>query len=204
MAPPKDLKEEIKKLMEIKGGTRGGVFKTDALYVLSKEGESGLKKVEELAKELDCPLNYNQFKTMEWYPVGLRAISLILIQKVFGWGDAEISKMGNESPKHSFISKMLMKYFLSAERSFIESPKYWVKHYNIGRLESVEFNEKEKYTILRLYEFEVHPILCTYFFENGYFLRIAQYGIKSDKIFSKETKCIFRGDPYHECLIRWE
>ena len=196
--------EEIKKLMEIEGGVRGGVFKTDALYVLSKEGENGIKKVEKLAQEIGCPINYNQFKTMEWYPLGLRAISLILIKKVFDWDDKEISKMGNEAPKYSFITRMLLKYFLSAERSFIESPKYWKKHYSAGRLEPFEFNEKEKYIILRLHDFKVHSILCNYFFENGYFLRIAQYGIKSDEISSHETKCVFRGDPYHECVIRWK
>jgi len=194
--------EEIKKIMEVEGKVRGVVFQTDAEYVRLKKGEEGLKTLEKKTKEFGYPIDYDQVKTMEWYPVGLRVISLLAAKEAFNWGEKEIWDMGNSAPKYSFIVKMLMKYFLSARRSFQESPKYWIKHYNIGKLEAQEFNEKEKYLILRLHNFKIHPILCTYYL--GYYLRIAQYVIRSEKITIEETKCMFKGDPYHEFKIKWE
>lgn len=202
MTNNKITKEEIKKLMEVPGKVRGQVFLTDLGYVKEKKGEKGVELLKKKIKEWNIPLGYDEAKPMEWYPVGFRAISLLAIKEVFGWGDKEIFDLGNNAPKYSFIVKMLMKYFLSAKRSFQESPKYWAKHYNVGKLEAHKFNNKEKYLILHLKEFKIHPILCTLY--SGYYLRIAQYVIKSEKITIKETKCQFLGDPYHEYVIRWE
>jgi hypothetical protein len=195
-------KEEIKKIMEIKGKVRGVVFQTDAEYVREKIGEKGLEKLEIKTKELGHPIDYDKIKAMDWYPLGLRVLSLLAIKEAFNWGDKEIKDMGNSAPKYSFIVRMLMKYFLSAKRSFKESPKYWVKHYTVGKLEAYKFNEKEKYLVLRLNDFKIHPLLCTYYL--GYFLRIAQYVIQSEEISIEETQCMFKDHPYHEFLIRWK
>jgi len=195
-------KEEIQKLVKIPGRVRGQVFITDIEYVREKRGEEGVKILKKKMKELGNPINYEEVKVTEWYPLGLRVVSLLAIKEVFNWGDKEIWDMGNCAPKYSFIVKMLMKYFLSAERSFKESPKYWIKHYSVGKLEAHEFDEKEKYLTLRLHDFKIHPILCSYYL--GYYLRIAQYVIKSEKIAIKETKCMFKGDSYHEFKIKWE
>jgi len=195
-------KEEIKKLMEIEGEVRGVVFQTDAEYVRLKKGEEGLKILKEKTKELGYPIEYEQIKTMDWYPVGLRVVSLLAAKEAFNWGNEEIWDMGNSAPKYSFIVKLLLKYFLSLRRSLEETSTYWRKHYTVGDLEFVELNEEKKYFILRLKNFKLHPILCTYL--TGYFHRFGQYVIKGEKITIEETKCMFKGDPYHEFLGRWE
>ncbi len=197
-------KEEIQRLIEIPGKARGQVFLTDWEYIREKKGKEGINLLKEKMGLLGNPMDYEKIKTFEWYPVGLRAVSLLVIKEVFGFGDREISEMGNLAPKHSFIVRLIMKHFLSVSKAFQESPHYWEKHYTIGKLEAVELNEREKYLILRLKDFKVHPVLCTYFFEDGYFLRIGQYVLKSPRVTSEETKCMFRGEPYHECLIKWE
>jgi hypothetical protein len=51
-------KKELDKFMEIKGETKGVVFQIDAKYVLKKEGEDGLKKLEKRVKELGYPIDY--------------------------------------------------------------------------------------------------------------------------------------------------
>ncbi len=127
-----------------------------------------------------------------------------MIKDTFDWPDKEISNIGNAAPKYSFIVKMLMRYFISLDRGIKETSKYWEKHYSFGRLEPYKFSEKEKYVIMRLYDFKVHPILCTYLFEDGYFMRIGQYMTKGKDFSSKEIKCMHKGDPYHECLITWK
>jgi len=115
---------------------------------------------------------------------------------------SDIFEMGNSAPKYSFIVKLLMKFFLSPLRSFKEGPNYWKKHYDFGILDTHELNEKEKYLVIRLKEYKFHPIICIYF--QGYFQRIAQYVIKSEKFTTEETKCMHRGDLYHEFVVHWQ
>ncbi len=194
--------EEVKKLMKIPGKARGVVFQTDAEYVRSKKGEEGLLAVQRELKKMGCPIDYENIKATSWHPLGLRAISLLVIKAIFNWSDKEIEDMGNMAPKYSFIVKMFLKYFFTISKSYKESPKYWVKHYTVGKLETPGYNLKKKYFYVRLKDFQIHPVLCVYL--GGYFMRIAQYLVKGENFKSKETRCQFSGDPYHEFLVVWE
>jgi hypothetical protein len=111
--------------------------------------------------------------------------------------------MGFLATKRSLIVKLFVKYFLNLQRVFSkEAPRLWKKHYTIGELIPVELNEEKNYAILRLKEFNIHPILCLYL--GGYFCGITQMIVKVQQINFKETKCTFRGDDYHEFLIAWK
>lgn len=195
-------KEEIKKLMEIPGEVKGVVLQTDAEYVRQKKGEKGLLAVKKELEKIDCPIDYEKIRATSWYPLGLRPISLLVIKKVFNWGDKEIENMGNEAPKYSFLIKALLRFFLSFPRSYKEIPKYWEKHYIAGKLEGPGYDLKKKYYILRLKDFKIHPILCVYL--RGYFVRVGQLVLKGNNFKGEETKCQFKGDPYHEFLITWK
>jgi len=196
-------KETAKKLMEIEGEVRGVVFKTDSEYLLKEEGEEGLKKLEEELEKLGYPIKFKEIKTMAFYPVGLRVLSLLAIKKVFNFNDEKIKKMGVFATKTSLIIKLFIKYFFSAQRVFYkEAPKIWRKHWTVGELTPVELNEEKKYGILRVKNFNLHPIYCCYL--EGYFSGILQMLIKTQKITCEETKCTFRGDEYHEFLLKWQ
>jgi len=195
-------KEVAKKLMEIKGEVRGVVFKTDTEYILKEKGREGLKKLEDELERLGFPTKFKEIKTMAFYPVGLRALSLLAIKKVFDFDNEKIKEMGFFATKISLIIKLFMKYFLSVQRVFLkEAPKIWRKHWTIGELVPVELDEEKKYAILRLKNFSLHPIYCCYL--GGYFCGIMQMLIKTPQITFEETKCSFRGDEYHEYLIKW-
>lgn len=194
--------EEIKRIMEIKGEARGTVFLTDAQCILAKKGKAGLKKVEEKTKEWGYHIDYQNIKSMTLYPIGLRALSILAIKEVFGWGKKDIKEMGHLAPTFSVIVKLVMKYLLSLKLTYQKSPSYWRKYYTVGRVENPEYNEKEKYVVLELYDLKVHPILCPYY--AGYFLRIAELGAKEKILGIEETKCIFRGDECHQYIIRWK
>lgn len=200
--PKSQIEKEIKKLMKIPGKARGIVFITDLEYVKMKRGEEGVKILKEKMKEWGNPIEYEKIEALNWYPIGLRVISLLAIKEALKFGDEEIREMGNVAPKLSLLVKTLIRYFISLKRTWEESSKYWEKHYTVGTLEPAEFNEEKKYLTVRLKDFKIHPILCKYY--EGYFLRISQYAIKSEKITIEETKCMFKGDPYHEFLIKWE
>ena len=198
-------KEEIKRLMEIPGKARGVVFRTDAEYVKEKKGEEGLKRVEEELKKLGQPIDYKKIKAIGWYPVGLRVASLLVIKKIFNWTNKEIEQMGDAAPKYSFIVRLLLKYFISFPITYKKSPAYWVKHYNIGELETPEYKltKKNGYGIIRIKNFKVHPVMCTYL--GGYFTRMCQMVLKGAKNFKwVENKCAHKGDSYHEFRVSWE
>ncbi len=195
-------KEEVDELMRVSGNVKGVVFQTHAAFIRYKEGEKGIKMVEERLKELGYPLKFTEISSLAWYPEALSILVVLTAKEVFKWKDSDIFNMGNSAPKYSLIARMLVKTFISIKKVFEESPKYWKKHYDFGVLESYEINEKEKYVMLRLKEYKLHPTVCIYFC--GYFYQIAQYVVRSKKITIEETKCVYRGGPYHEFLIKWK
>jgi len=194
--------EQLKRLKGLSGKVRGVAFATDAKYVVKKIGESGLQKLIEKTKELGWEIDYQDIRVMDWYPIGQRALSLIAVQEAFNFGSKEIKEMGNIAPKHSLIAGVMMKYFISLAKIAKEAPKYWQQHYTVGVLESYKLDEKNRKMILRLKDFKIHPVMCPYV--EGYFLMIAQFVVKSEKINVEETKCELKGDPYHEFTVTWE
>ncbi len=197
-------KEEIEKLIKIDVQARGVVFKTDTEYILAHEGEDGLKKLEEELEKLGYPIKYKEIKSMEFYPAGLRVLSLLAIRKTFNFDDEKIKNMGLVATKKSIIVKLFIRFFLSVkEVLFKEAPRIWQKHWTKGEIVPIELDEKKKYAILQLKNFNLHPLYCSAYLR-GYFSGILQMLVKSPKITCQETKCTFKGDECHEYLIKWE
>ena len=195
--------KEISEIMKIEGKVRGAVFQTDARYVLEKKGKKGLEMLKEEIKKTGQPISYDEkISATGWYPLSWRVLSLLTIQRIFNWGEKEIFDMGTQAPKYSFIVKALLRYFVSLEKTFTESAEYWEEHYSVGELGAPEIDIKGKHLVLRLKDFKIHPILCPYF--KGYFKAIARLSVRTERMTIKETKCMFRGDPYHEFVIDWE
>ena len=198
--------QEIDKILKIKGEVRGVVFHTDAKYILENKGEEGLKAVNDNIKKINLPISYgsnmSDIKATSWYPLSWRILSLLIIKDTFGWQDKDIIAMGEAAPKYSFIVKVLLRYFISLEKTFSETGKYWEKHYSIGKLLAPIIDVKNKHLVIQLHDFKIHKITCVYFL--GYFKTIAYLVLKTEKMVIKETKCIFNNDAYHEYDIKWE
>ena len=194
-------KEEIQKLVEIPGKVRGQALITDIEYISGRFGQEGSDSLKNKIKEWGGLFDYEKVKIMGWYPVGFRVLSLLAAKDAFLWSDREIFEMGNNAPKYSFIVKLLMKYFLTPLKTFKESSKYWEKHYSVGDLGYIDFDKKKKQGAIYLKNFKIHPVLCAFY--RGYFSRIAQYVLKSDRINIEEIKCAFSGDAHHEFLVKW-
>ena len=196
------VKEEIEKIAQIKGNVRGAIFQTNATFIQKKRGEEGLRTVEKKMDELGYPVNFKEIKVGWWYPEFLSVLTILVAKDLFNWTEKDIFEMGNSAPKYSFISKTLITYFLSFKRFMAEVPKYWKKHFDFGKLEVAKFDEAKKYIILREKGYRFHPLICLY--HAGYYQGVTKYVIKSEKISVEETKCVFKGDPYHEYVIRWK
>ncbi len=196
-------KEIAEKLMAIEGKIRGMDLKADAEFVLKKEGEEGLRKIEERLKELNFPIEYRKVRSMDFYPGGLKALSLLAVKTVLGWDDQIIEEMGRKASKVSLIIKVFVRFFGSLSRFFFkESPQIWNKYWTVGKCVPKEFNESEKFAVVQLQDFRLHPIYCLYL--KGYFTTVTRLATGSEKIICQETKCVFRGDPCHEFLLKWE
>jgi len=193
-------KEELDRLKEIKGEVRGVAFQTDAKYVLGKMGNNGLKKVEESAKKLGYEIPYERARAMEWYPIGLRIISLLLIKDTFSWGDNEIRDMGYTAPKTSFLVKLLMKFFVNLEQFVKKIPAYWLQHYTVGEIKVLKLDEKNKEMIGYLKGVEPHPIYLLYL--EGYFEKML--GFVKDGVTAKVRESVSNAESYHEFIFRWK
>ena len=138
---------------------------------------------------------------MSFYPMGLVAVSLVIGKRLFNFGNIEFQWMGEDDAKFSPITKIFMKYFVSLNRAVKEAPKMW-KRYNMGgELKVVEHDEKKGYGILRVENFNLHPFHCQYLI--GYFCSVIHMIVGKDAT-CKETKCIHRGDEYHEFVLKWK
>jgi len=111
--------------------------------------------------------------------------------------------MGEAATKYGFLVRVVLKYFLSIKQAWQMCSLAWKKYYQVGRVEPIEFNEKEKYIILHHKDFKIHPILCTYLYW-GIFVGFGRFTAKTKKITVEESKRMFKGDPYHEIVMRWE
>lgn len=200
MASEELTREKAQKLMEIKGEARGITLKVDWDFVYLKEGKEGIKKLEAKMTELGCPMKYKQIKSMDFYPIGFDAVSMLSIKEIFNYDDKTLEKMGASVIKFSLLMKVFMKYFVSLRLIAEQMPNTWRRHYTIGSLEMPDFSKEKSYAILKLRDFSVHPIYCIVL--SSCFAKIAEMVTKSSVAW-EETKCSFRGDEYHEFLLKW-
>lgn len=191
----------VKKILQIKGEARGIVFKTDLDYIRGQKGPDGFKSLVEEIKKTGYLPEYDQIRTLDFYPIGLRALSLLLIRQVFNLSDQEVKEIGVSAPKLSLIIKLFTKYFLSITTTASQAPTMWEKHYRAGRLIVDEINEKEKRIVLHLEDLDLHPVFCKYL--EGYFLTVVRMVVGSTTV-SSEIQCSFRGDRDHKYLITWQ
>ncbi|MGD9379498.1 MAG: hypothetical protein PVI51_02915 [candidate division WOR-3 bacterium] len=194
-------KTEVEGLINITGRVRGAVFETDAAFIKNRYGAEGLEKIKTALQTMGQPIDYESVNSMEWLPLGLRALSLLVIKDAFNWNDEQIKEMGDAAPKYSFIVKLLMKFFVSPRVAFSHAPEYWVKHYDIGKLDAVELDEERRRATIQLHDFRVHPVYCKYL--EGYFQRLFKFMYPKSRVEIKETKCMCDHGTHHEFLVTW-
>jgi predicted hydrocarbon binding protein len=198
-----ELIKEIEELKKKKGEVRGEKFRTHAHYIQGKEGVKGLKSLEKELQSLGISLEFNKVRSLDWYPAFMHPAILLVAQNLFNWSDKEIVEMGQSAAKVSFIGRVLIKYFVSLEKFVNEiAPEYWQKYYNFGELKVSSINKDEGF-LVEIKDYVLHPIACTY--NSGYFGVVTSYLTKrKTPPVIKETKCIHRGDSFHEFLIEWK
>lgn len=195
-------KELVQELMKLEGEARGMHFKNDADFILKEKSEADLKKVEEELEKNGCPIKYKNIKSLGFYPIGWRAISLLVIKKVFSWDDEDMRKLGRFATSVSFIIRLYMKFFYSIETIVNKAPKIWSEYFTKGELAISDYNKKEKYAIIEIRNFALHPIYCRVL--EGYFENLIKMITKTKEAKCQEKKCTFRGQDCHQFKIIWK
>ena len=193
-------KQELEELMNLKGEVKGTGIKTHGKFILKEEGEEGLKKLEDTIAEFGYPIKFREIKATTLYPFGVEAVILLAIKRLFNYDNKKFNEMGKFHAKVSLIIRLFLKHFVSLERVSEEGPKIWRRYFTIGNLEAPEINEEERYLIFRVKDFKFHPLHCQILM--GSIPTIIQM-IVGKKVTNQETKCVHRGDDYHEFLIKW-
>ena len=193
-------KEEFDDLMKIKGEIRGMSLKIIANFILREKGKEGLKEIEDTITNLGYPIKYKDIKAMTFYPVGLEAVTELALMRIFNFGKEEFKKLGEFAPKSAVVVRLFMRYLFSMNSLIKGIPKMWKIYYTVGSLKVAELNEEERYMILRLENFRLHPAECQIYL--GYFPTVLQM-VTGRKTTCEETKCVHRGDGYHEFLLKW-
>jgi len=160
MKKDSQLKKEADKLMQIKGNTRGSDFKSLAAYILQKYGEKEVLLLEKKMEELGYPLHFNELDPLKWYPEGLNVLAIITAKHLFGWKD--LFEVGCASMKLSVGIRLFVR-LSSLERILKEASRTWRKFMDIGALEFVEYNKKEKYAVARIKDYKTHPDMCRFY-----------------------------------------
>jgi len=146
-------KEEADKLMKIRGKTKGSELLTLKKYIEAKYGREGVKKLEKKMTELGYPLYFDEIKPAHWYSEALTVLAIIVAKEIFNWKD--LFEFGYNSPVFSFGVRVFIK-FLPLPLFLKEVPKIWRKFVDVGTLETSQFNEKEKYIIIRFKDYKFH------------------------------------------------
>lgn len=198
-----DLGEEIKKVSSITGEQRAGHLKFVRSYVRTKAGDTGIRMVEdEISRHGFVMPDIPQLKDLDWISSVFPTVYMLGAAKALRWDKNDIYEMGRQIFAFGHPARFFIKYFLSPERTFRIAAKKWQQSYSFGTMEIIDTDIKRKRVVFRLIDFKKHPITCLYL--QGIFTKIVEMATGSDKTSITETKCVFRGDPYHEYSISWE
>lgn len=193
-------REVVKELMQISGKVRGIAPKSHAEFILKEKGEEGVKRLENKVAELGFPIRYGEMRPMDFYPLGLEAVTLVAIKELFNFDEQKFQQLGAFQSKLSLIIRIFMKYFISTEAAAERAPDIWRRYYTVGELKITELDEEKRRGVLKVENFRLHPLHCQVLI--GYFSNVIRMIVKSD-VTCKETKCVFRDDECHEFESKW-
>lgn len=194
-------KEEVDKFTHLKGEVRGFGMRHNIDFLLREEGKEGLKRLEDAMVSIGHPIEYKKIRRTDFYPLYLDVITLLVIKRLFNWDDKKFQEMGRSAAKVPLVIRNFFFKGLFKPQTFIkEIPRIWRKAYTIGDFEAVEVNEIKKYIVFRLKNFRLTPIHCQILI--GLLSGLFRIIIKSDTV-CKEKRCLYRGDEYHEFLLKW-
>jgi hypothetical protein len=160
--------KDLNIINKMKGQIIDSSLKADRRFILERLKEEGLRKVEKAIADLGYSLKYENIEKYQWYPVQMDALFIVLSKKIFSWDKDSLWKWGCWAAKIYFLTKMMLKYFVSKEFLVKSANRNWRKYYTQGEL---VFSFEGKKDRVELKDFIIHPDHLDYF--AGYLYQIA-------------------------------
>jgi predicted hydrocarbon binding protein len=197
-----DLKKEVVRLNALPGQERGIDYNNMYRVIKAIKGEEGIQEIRKALKEISFEIpDDKKYNDYTYIPEGLSWILYIAAVKVFNWSENDIKELGGKLVLSSPMLRILIKYFLSMEKTIRRAVTTWKKKSTTSTVKLVEFDKKKRKMTLKLTNYNRHSTVC-YLLMNS-FAKIVELASGSKKVEAKETKCAFRGDSYHEFQITW-
>ncbi len=194
------IKNEITALRKKSGKVRGDVLSASLTYIMEKEGKEGVEKIEKELEKYGYPFTLKNSKQFLFYPMQTEVLIALIAKDLLNWTDEDVFEMGVGATRASFIVRMSFPFLVSTSRLFKGTAHFWKKNYNFGELEPVMIDDKKGMAVIKIKGYDVHPISCLY--NAGYMVGAARLVFKGD-VRIKETKCVHKGDDYHEYIMNW-
>jgi hypothetical protein len=160
--------KDLNIINKMKGQIIGSSLKEDRGFVIKKVGREEMGKVEKKMAELGYPLKYEEIENYHWYSAQMDALFLLISKRIFDWDKDQMWEWGRWAAKVHFVTKMMLRYFVSKEILVKSANKNWKKYYTEGKL---SFSFEGKKGKIELKDFVLHPEHVGYL--AGYFYQIA-------------------------------
>ncbi len=198
---PLITKEAAEKFMEMPGQARGIHFKNDADFILAKHGRQGLEMVEIELESLGQRIKYNEVKNLEFYPAGLRAISILAAAQALEWTDEDVRNLGRFASRTSFVVRLYVRFFYSIYKTLEKVGAMWREYWSIGKVSVKKHDEMSRTIVLQIEDLDLHPLYCRCL--EGYFEGVAKMVTNAAKTECREIECVFSGGKGHEFEIKY-
>ncbi len=196
------IEQTAERLKNFPGKIRGEALKNHIEFIKMREGEKGVKEVEEKMKELGVPVDFKKIKSLDWINEGQNSLVVVLTKELFGWSDEDVFEMGRMGTRISFITKVAVQPLLvSIEKIARNVDKYWEKYFDFGTIETAYFNAEERKGVFREKGFYTHPTVSI--MHAGYFKGIVELVLRDKKIDVQITASVYQGDEYTEYTVTW-
>ncbi len=195
-------KEEIEKILKIKGHISGMAFLEDKKFFLEEMGKNVLAEIEKKISEITGEeFSYKKIKKYVMYPLYFSVLTTLILKHDYNFTDEMIKKFGKNGAKVSLLIKLFLRKFYSLKQVFKQASGIWKRYFNVGNLLVEDFNEKEKIMVINIVDFNTHPLYCLQL--EGVISQLISYVVKSEKLEVKEIECAFRGGKSHKFKITW-
>ncbi|MDD5551630.1 MAG: hypothetical protein PHI88_00485 [Candidatus Pacebacteria bacterium] len=197
-------KEEIEKLFKIKGEINGIALLEDKRFFLDRFGKDDLKRIEdEISNIIGEEFRYDKIASFKYYPLYLSVLATLILKYEFNFNDDGLRDFGKEGAKVSLIIKLFLRHVISLKSIQEKGPAIWRKYFsNTGKLTIEKFDDKKKTIILKIEDFNPHPLYCRQI--EGVIYQLFSYIVKDNKNLKvEETECTFRGSKNHKFKISW-
>lgn len=196
-----ELKSDADQIMSIPGNTKGNSLKTDAEFIVSRQGQQGLSELEEALALLGYPITYHDIRGFDWHPEAQAVLGIFVAMKLFSWEEDDLFDMGYAAPATSLIVKMLMR-FVSVEATFRQAPSVWGRHYDFGTFETVEFKKDKNEIVFRVADYPFFDYMDPYF--DGFLTKTLELVTASSAVEVERFACEKEIETCREYKGTWE